>query len=244
MSREVDMKALVLALGAGRGAQPWRETIPTPLLPVHGEPLLVHTLRWLKRSGIADIAVALHQQAEEIREAIGDEVDGTRPIWSREADPRGTAGAASQLAPFLDETFLVVYGNLLLDVDVADLADYHQARHALVTLGLVHTDDPASNNMVECDSSGGVVRFAVKPATWTSAQRTASAGIFIAEPAALDYIPDDRVFDWEDHLLPLLVAEEQPIYAQLVDGNIVDIGKASEYERVRATGLESDSTAS
>ena len=237
------MKALVLALGAGRGTQPWRDSIPTPLLPIRGEPLLVHTLRWLKRCGIADVAVALHQQAEEIREAIGDEVDGIRPLWSREADPRGTAGASRQLAPFLDETFVVVYGNLLLDVDLAALADYHQARHALVTIGLAHTDDPASSNMVECDSSGGVVRFAVKPATWAGEQRTASAGIFIAEPAVLDYIPDDRVFDWDDHLLPLLVAEGQPVYAQLVDGGIVDVGKASEYERVRATGLESDLTA-
>ena len=237
------MKALVLALGAGRGTQPWRETTPTPLLPVRGEPLLVHTLRWLKCSGIAEVAVALHQQAEAIRQAIGDEVDGVSPLWAIETDPRGTAGANRQLAPFLDETFVVVYGNLLLDVDLADLADYHDARHALVTAGLAHTDDPSSNNMVECDSSGGVVRFAVKPATWASEQRTASAGIFIAEPAALDYIPDDRVFDWDDHLLPLLVAEGQPVYAQLVDGGIVDVGKASEYERVRATGLESDLTA-
>ncbi len=216
------MKALVLALGAGRGMQPWRGRTPAPLLPVRGEPVLVHTLRWLTHHRPSGVAVAIYRQAAEIREAIDAEVKGIDLLWSQETEPHGTARAAAELGPFLDETFVVVYGNLLVDVDLTALLDYHRARHALATIGLVHTDDPAANVMVECDSAGAVVRLAVHPTTWTDERRTASAGIFVVEPEVLARIPDDRPFDWESHLFPVLVADGDPIFAQLLGGTVVD----------------------
>ena len=91
--------------------------------------------------------------------------------------------------------------------------------------------------MVECVSIGQVVRFAIHPASWQSEQRTAAAGLYLAEPDILQHIPTDRAFDWEEHLLPLLVAQDQAVYGQLVDQPVVDIRTPAAYERVKDTGL-------
>jgi NDP-sugar pyrophosphorylase family protein len=225
------MQGLVLAVGMHTNTGVAAGSTPAPLLPIDGAPLLLHTLDWLKRYDVTRVAVAFDRAAQEVEETI----DGGPPpevdiVWSSAADHLGTAGAAKQLEDFFDDTFVVVHGELLLDIDLAALVEYHRARRGLVTIGLVHTDDPPAHHMVQCDSMGGVVRFAVNPQSWTSEQRTASAGIFVAEPEVLAHIPDDRLFNWEDHLFPLLVARGDLVFAQLLDGTVVDMSIPGAYE--------------
>ena len=218
------MQGLVLALGTRLNAEGAAGPTPAPLLPIDGTPLLVHTLHWLKRYGVLRVVVAFDRAAQDAEESIGDGSRwGVDIVWSSATDHRGTAGVAKQLEDYFDDTFVVVYGDRLLDLDLAALVDYHRARRGLMTIGLVHTDDPPAHHMVECDSMGGVVRFAVNPQSWTREQRTASAGIFVVEPEVLAHIPDDRLFNWEEHLLPLLVARGDLVYAQLLDGAVVDM---------------------
>ena len=81
------------------------------------------------------------------------------------------------------------------------------------------------------------MRFVQHPATWLSEERTAAIGLYIAEPAVLDHIPADRPFEWEDHLLPLLVARGEAVYGQILDGPVLDVGRPGVYERVKDAGL-------
>jgi mannose-1-phosphate guanylyltransferase len=232
------MKAMILAAGAGTRLRPLTDTIPKPMLPIRGEPLLVHLLRWLKRYEISDIALNLHHLPERIQDELGDGAAlGLNLIYSFEPTLLGTAGAVKKLAAFFDQPFVLVYGDLLLDVDLAALLDYHRSRRALVTIGLKHTDDPPSQGMIACDSSGRVLRFVEKPAAWDHEQRTANAGVYIVEPEALGQIPADRPSDWGHDLFPLLIAQGAPIYAQLLDGPVIDIGTLAVYERIKERGL-------
>jgi mannose-1-phosphate guanylyltransferase len=232
------MKAIVLAAGAGTRLRPLTDTTPKPMLPVRGEPLLVHLLRWLRRYAITDVALNLHYLPEQIQSALGDGAQlGMNLIYSFEPELLGTAGAVKRLESFFDQPFVVVYGDLLLDVDLAALIDYHQSRRALVTIGLKHTDDPSSQGMIACDSSGRVLRFVEKPASWNAEQRTANAGIYIVEPELVQQIPADRPCDWGHDLFPLLIAQGAPIYAQLLNGTVIDIGTTAVYERIKEHGL-------
>jgi NDP-sugar pyrophosphorylase family protein len=232
------MKAMVLAAGAGTRLRPLTDAIPKPMLPIRGEPLLVHLLRWLKRYGIDDVALNLHHLPEVIQDALGDGSQlGLNLIYSFEPQLLGTAGAVKKLATFFDQPFVVVYGDLLLDVDLAALIDYHQSRRALVTLGLKHTDDPTSQGMIACDSAGRVVRFVEKPASWNDEQRTANAGVYIVEPEVLQHVPADRPSDWGHDIFPLLIAQGAPLYAQLLDGTVIDIGTHAAYKQIKERGL-------
>jgi NDP-sugar pyrophosphorylase family protein len=115
---------------------------------------------------------------------------------------------------------------------------FHTARKALITIGLKHTDDPSSQGMVSVDSAGKLLRFVEKPAQWNDVQRTANAGIYIVEPEVINRIPANRPTDWGHDILPLLIAEGAPVYGQLIDGQLVDIGSHEVYERIRERGLE------
>jgi mannose-1-phosphate guanylyltransferase/phosphomannomutase len=207
---------------------------------VTGTPAIIHTLAWLKRHGITHAAIAVHEAADAFVDLIGDgQTWGLKVEWIRDAGVHGTAGAARQLGEFLDETFVVVHGHLLVDDDLAALLDYHNARDAMLTVGLKHTGEPQAHNMVECASTGMVVRFVLRPATWSSEQRTMAPGLYITEPAVLAHIPNDRRFDWEEHLVPLLVAQREPVYAQLLDGQVADLRVPHAYEEFKDTGVRS-----
>ena len=232
------MKAMVLAAGAGTRLRPLTDAIPKPMLPIGGEPLLVHLLRWLKRYGVDEVALNLHHLPEVIQDALGDGSQlGLNLIYSFEPELLGTAGAVKKLAAFFDQPFVVIYGDLLLDVDLAALIDYHQSRRALVALGLKHTDDPTSQGMIACDSAGKVLRFVEKPARWDDEQRTSNAGVYIVEPEVLQHVPADRPSDWGHDIFPLLIAQEAPLYAQLLDGTVIDIGTPAAYEQIKERGL-------
>ncbi len=188
------------------------------------------TLRWLQQQDLHEVAVVTSGQVPPAQVAAGQE-QHFAVHWVQMDEDRGTAGAAKDLADFLDRTFVVVSAGRRYDVDLAALHDYHRRRSALVTIGLIHVDEPRSHYMVECDSMGEVNNFLVRPATWTSEQRTASAGLYIAEPEVFDHIPDDRRFDWEEHLFPLLVAGDHPLYGQILDGTVVELGAAGDPEQ-------------
>ena len=231
------MKAIVLAVDAGVETRPGTEALPPALLPNQGELLLIRTLRWLKRYDVADVALHLHHEPEAFKHVVGyGAAWGLTLAYVVEPHPQGTAAVLKQLEPFFDDTCVVVYGHLLLDVDLAALLDYHRSRNALVTIGLTHADDPRPESVVECESGGKVIRFVRHPAQWLSEQRTVATGLYLVEPAVLEQIPTDRPFDLEDHLLPLLVTAGDAIYGQLVDGPVANIGTAGTHERVKDTG--------
>lgn len=220
------MKAIILAADAPPPGQVESETEPRPfsLIPIRGEPPLLRMLSWLKRYDITDVALHIQDDPEALRQQIGDGADqGLRVVYAVETQPRGTAGILRELEAFLDDTFVIVYSHLLVDVDLRDLDEYHGSRNALVTLALKHTGTPSMEGMVECASDGRVRRFVERPATWQSEQRTATTRLSLAEPDVLRHIPDDRPFDWEEHLLPLLIAAGEAVYGQLADGQVTDL---------------------
>jgi NDP-sugar pyrophosphorylase family protein len=175
------MKAVILAAGAGTRLRPLTDTCPKPMLPIAGRPLLARTLDWLKAQGVAEVALNLHHLPEVVRGGLGDgSAWGMRLHYSYEPTLLGTAGALRTIAELLpgwfDQTFLLLYGDMLLDIELAGLLALHRGGGAILTMALKHTLTPHSQGMIAVDAAGRVRRFVEKPRDWDGGD-LANAGV-------------------------------------------------------------------
>ncbi|NJN17197.1 MAG: nucleotidyltransferase family protein [Oscillochloris sp.] len=230
------MKAFILAAGAGTRLRPLTDTCPKPMLPIAGRPLLAHTLGWLRRYGVREAALNLHHLPDVVRAGLGD---GSRfemnLCYSYEAELLGTAGAARRIQElyrnFFDQTFVVIYGDLLLDLDLDDLLAFHRTRKSLMTLALKRTDTPHSQGMIAVDTDGRVTEFVEKPQTWAGGD-TANAGVYICEPALLNAIPPG-MSDFGHDIIPALLRNGAAVFGKPLKGYLLDIGTPAAYEQAQ-----------
>src|SRR5262245_60509321 len=150
------MKAVILAAGAGTRLRPLTDSCPKPMLPIAGRPLLARTLDWLRANGVAEVALNLHHLPDVVRAGLGDgDAWGMTLRYSYEPELLGTAGAVRTIADrypgWFDQTFLLLYGDMLIDIALEDLLASHCADGAALTLALKHTTTPQTQGMVEVD---------------------------------------------------------------------------------------------
>jgi len=230
------MKAVILAAGVGTRLRPLTDACPKPVLPIAGRPLLARTLDWLRAQGVGEVALNLHHLPDRVRDCLGDGAAwGMRLRYSYEPVLLGTAGAVraidQRFPGWLDQPFLVVYGDMLVDIDLQDLLDFHRAKRALFTMALKHTAHPVSQGMVELEASGRVVRFVEKPPLWDRGD-LANAGLYLCEPPLLSWLLDGPS-DFGCDLIPALVAADAPVYARLARGYLLDIGTPAAYAQAQ-----------
>jgi len=223
------MKALLLAAGEGTRLRPLTLDRPKPMVPVGGRPVLEHLLVLLREHGVTRVAINLHYRPERIIQHFGDGSRfGVRIEYSWEPRLLGTAGAAKRLESFLDEPFLVLYGDVLTNVDLTQMAERHAARGAVASLLLYEPDDQTRCGMAARDSSGRITTFIEKP-TRAVPGRLANAGICLFEPEVLRLVPRGRPFDFAADVLPQLLSQRLPVYGDLAEGYVLDIGSMERY---------------
>jgi NDP-sugar pyrophosphorylase family protein len=229
------VKALILAAGEGTRLRPLTLSQPKPMLPVGGRPILEHLVAHLAANGIRDIAINLHYKPEAITRYFGDGGPfGVRIVYSHEPQLLGSAGAARALDWFLDEPFVVWYGDVLADVDVGELIRRHKANNATATLALYEAEDKTRCGMVEVDGNGRVLDFIEKPAADVACGELANAGIYVVDPSVLDGVERDRNVDFGSHVFPQLLASGAPLYGYGLDGYVLDIGSPARYAQAEA----------
>lgn len=231
------MKALVLAAGAGTRLRPLTDTCPKPMLPVAGRPLLEWTLGWLRRYGVREAALNLHHLPDVVREGLGDGSRfDMRLQYAYEPELLGTSGATHGFPGFFDEPFLVIYGDLLMDLDLDDLIGFHRERSALMTLALKRTRTPHSQGMIEVDEAGRVLRFVEKPQVWDGGD-TANAGVYVCEPGVAARIPPG-FSDFGHDIIPRLLHDGLPVYGRPLRGYLLDIGTPAAYAQAQVDWAE------
>jgi NDP-sugar pyrophosphorylase family protein len=164
---------------------------------------------------------------------------GVSVVYSYEPTLLGTAGALTPLRTYLDESFVVVYGDVFTNLDLSRLLDLHRARTAephragLATLSLYRVSNPSACGLVELDAAQRVTRFVEKPPPNEVFTDLASAGVIVFEPAVLDYLPRDHPSDIGRDLVPALLRQGLPLYGDpLQPGEfLIDIGTPSAYRR-------------
>jgi NDP-sugar pyrophosphorylase family protein len=228
------MKALILAAGEGTRLRPLTAERPKPMLPIAGLPLLERIVVLLRHHGITEIAINLHYKPWAIVHHFGcGQKWGVRIHYSFEEELLGSAGAAKQLEWFLDESFIVFYGDVYTEMDLSALIAAHRQGGAPITMGLYAVDNPKDCGIVELDDRSRVCRFVEKPAPDQVFSRLANAGIFVVEPAVLSRLPAGRFLDFGKDVFPEMLERGQTIMGYPIEDILIDIGTPENYQKAQ-----------
>jgi NDP-sugar pyrophosphorylase family protein len=225
------MKAMILAAGLGTRLRPLTNTIPKPLLPVGGTPLIVWNLLLLKRHGFRQVVINLHHLGPMIEQVLGSGSKfGMRIIYSHEPVILGTGGGIKQAEPhFSGEPVLILNGDTLVELDLEALYDFHRTRGAAATLVLREDSEAARWGLVEVGDKGQILRITGKGLMdFVPATLRMFAGIHILHPQLLREVPKGVASSIID---PYVRAIEQgePVLGYDLQGYWSDIGTAERY---------------
>src|ERR687885_2216837 len=234
------MRAMVLAAGKGTRLFPLTGEIPKPMAPVANTPIIHHIFDLLARHGITEAYVNVHYLADALLEAYGEEshVNGMTVRLVREEELTGTAGGVKHLAETtpvgeFNETFVVVSGDALTDVDIKDLVAFHKKKGALATIALHRVYDTSEFGVVEIDEEGNILGFQEKPAPEEAISTLANTGVYVFEPRALGYIPEGAFFDFAKDVFPRFLEAGERFIGYQGDFYWSDIGTLEAYRRGR-----------
>lgn len=195
------MKAVLLAAGHGTRLAPLTDHVPKILVEIAGEPLLARQLRYLAAQGMTDVAINLHHLAEQVRGFLAAaDVPLSVHVFD-EPELLGTAGALGPMRAFLDEPFVLLYGDVVTDLDLREL---YRARRGTATLVYYVSTNIEGKGIIDLDAAGRVTGFVEKPES-VSLPAPINAGIHVLEPAVLDLVPERGDFGYD--VWPALVAD-------------------------------------
>ena len=224
------MKAVIMAGGEGTRLRPLTSNQPKPMLPMANIPMMEHVVNLLRQHGFEDIVVTVAFMANAIRTYFGDGSEfGVRMVYATESTPLGTAGSVRNARDELDERFLVLSGDVLTDIDLAQVVDFHDARGGLATLALKAVDNPLEFGIVITREDGSIERFLEKP-TWGQVfSDTINTGIYVLEPEIFDFIPEGLPVDFSGDSFPEALAAGKPLFGYVADGYWEDVGTLEAY---------------
>lgn len=241
------MKAMILAAGKGTRIRPITYTIPKPMIPILQKPVMEFLLELLRQHGFDQIMVNVSHLAEEIESYFRDgQRFGVQIAYSFEGkidddgklvgEAIGSAGGMRRIqdfSPFFDDTFVVLCGDALIDLDLTAAVKWHKSKGAIATIitKSVPKEEVSSYGVVVTDDDNRIQAFQEKPPIEEALSTNINTGIYIFEPEVFKYIPSGVEYDIGGQLFPQLVADNAPFYAIPMDFEWVDIGKVPDYWR-------------
>ncbi|MGZ8762850.1 MAG: sugar phosphate nucleotidyltransferase [Acidimicrobiia bacterium] len=238
------MRAVVLVGGEGTRLRPLTYKTPKGLLPIANLPFLDRQLTWLTSHGVDDIVLSLGYLPEAFRDHLADD---TRPGEGRfgparlrfreEPEPLGTAGGIRFAAEGIDERLIICNGDVLTDLDVRALVDFHEASGAEATIALTRVDDPSAFGVVPTRDNGEVIAFVEKPPPGRAPTNWVNAGTYVLEPSVLERIPPRLTVSIERETFPRMLDAPAQLFAFHSDAYWLDIGTPDKYLQAHADVL-------
>lgn len=224
------MKAMIMAAGVGSRLEPLTCNIPKPMVPVVNRPAMEHIINLLVQHDIHQISANLWYLPDKIRLYFEDgNKFGVEIRYSLEKELMGTAGGVKKMEKFLDETFVVISGDVLTDINLWELVQKHRNTGAIATIALKEVSDPRHFGVVITESNGRIKAFQEKPKPQEALSKLANTGIYVFEPEIFKLIPVDTFYDFGKQLFPLLVEKEYEFYGYKMNGYWCDIGTLNQY---------------
>lgn len=225
------MRAVVLVGGFGTRLRPLTAETPKQMLPILHRPMIEHVLAHLAAHGVDDAVLSMGYRPDAFADAYPDgRCAGVALHYAIEPEPLDTAGAIRFAArdAGIDERFLVVNGDVLTDLDLGALVDFHEAHGGEGTIALHRVDDPSAFGVVPTDADGRVLAFVEKPPREEAPTDLINAGTYVLEPSVLDRIAPDRKVSIEREVFPAMVADGA-LYAMSGDTYWIDTGTPPKY---------------
>ena len=228
------MQALILAGGKGTRLRPLTVYTPKPIVPLVNRPFLLYQIEVLRKAGIKDITLSLSYQPDKIEHLLGSGTEfGVNLRYVTEPSPMGTGGAYKFAANAIRETTVVFNGDILTDLDISKLVEFHTSNSATATITLVPVEDPTRYGLIKIDQDNKVQRFVEKPQPDELAElqiNTINAGIYILEPEILDTIAEDANRSFEYDVFPDILKRQMPFFGfEMKDEYWREIGTPASY---------------
>jgi len=232
---------MILAAGLGTRLRPITYARPKPMVPVLNRPVMEHIVRLLARHGFTEVIANLHWFPEQIKGHFGDGSEyGIELSYSEEEQLLGTSGGVRRAADFLGESFLVISGDALTDIDLAAMREFHESHDGIASLATRRVDDTSQFGVVITGPDGRVQGFQEKPDPAEALSDLANCGIYMFRSEIFDYFPepgksraagpDDPpgFADWAMDVFPALLDADVPFYSHEIDAYWNDIGNLEE----------------
>ena len=228
------MKVVILA--GGKGTRLGLTDRPKPMVPVAGCPLLQRQVEAARDHGFTDFLFLTGRMAHVIEDHFGDGSAMSVTITHfREPEPLGTAGAVRAARHLLNEPFVVLYGDTLIDVDLAHMADLHRRSGAAGTIFAHPNDHPYDSDVLDVDEDGRVLRLMAKPhPEGILLPNLVSAALYVLSPEAIDHVPADRASDWAHDVFPAILSAGQRLQAYRSLEYVKDMGTPERLARGEA----------
>lgn len=251
------MKAMILAAGKGTRVRPITYTIPKPMIPILQKPVMEFLVELLRQHGFTEIMVNVSHLAHEIEGyfqdgqrfgvQIGYSFEGYIEDGELVGKALGSAGGIKRIQdfnPFFDDTFVVMCGDALIDLDLTAAVKWHRERGAIATVIMktVPQDQVSSYGVVVTDEDDRIVAFQEKPSVEEALSTNINTGIYIFEPEIINYIPSNQEYDIGGQLFPKLVEMGAPFYGLPMEFEWIDIGKVPDYWQAVRSVLSGDVT--
>jgi mannose-1-phosphate guanylyltransferase/mannose-1-phosphate guanylyltransferase/phosphomannomutase len=235
------MKAMVLAAGLGTRLRPITYEMPKPMVPVLNRPVMEHILRLLGRHGFAETIANLHWFPELIEAHFGDgSAFGVDLSYSREEQLLGTSGGVRNAAQFLGDSFLVISGDALTDIDLTAMRAFHESHDGIATLATKRVRDTSQFGVAITGADGRIQGFQEKPDPAEALSDLANCGIYMFRSEIFDFFPEPGgsitappgappgFADWATDVFPALLEGDVPFYSHEIDAYWNDIGNLDE----------------
>lgn len=223
------MKAVIQCGGRGSRLMPYTMVLPKPLMPVGSRPVLELLIGWLRRNGISDVIITTGYLGCLIRTLFGDGSKwNMRITYTEESDPLGTIGPLSLLRDVLDETFIVLNGDILTDLNLPRMINFHRQSCASVTIASIGRQTKLDFGVLDTVSNARISGFYEKPCY----THYVSMGIYCMEPDIIQYIPSGMPFGVDDLVLRLL-SERANVMAFRHEGLWLDIGRVDDFKKAQ-----------
>jgi mannose-1-phosphate guanylyltransferase len=245
------MRAMVLAAGLGTRLRPITYAMPKPMVPVLNRPVMEHIVRLLARHGFTETIANLHWFPELIEGHFGDGADfGVELSYSPEKQLLGTSGGVRNVAGFLGDSFLIISGDALTDIDLTAMREFHESHDAIATLAAKRVKDTSQFGVAITGSDGRIQGFQEKPDPAEALSDLANCGIYMFRSEIFDFFPapgtseaagaaDPPGFaDWAMDVFPRLLEGDVPFYSHEIDAYWNDIGNLEELRQGTLDGLD------
>lgn len=228
------MKALVLAGGLGTRLRPLTYSMPKPVVPLLGKPLVRHIIDPLPEE-VDTVVLAVSYMKDFLERYFRENELGREIILVNEDQPLGTGGAVKNVARYLDDTFFAFNGDVVCSLDMDAMLRYHRSHGGIGTMSLWEVEDPSAFGVVATDASGRITSFQEKPRREDALSNRINAGAYIFEPELLDFIPDG-VVSIEKQVFPNVL--HRGLFGYNFEGYWVDAGTRESFLRAQATLLD------
>lgn len=232
------MKAVILVGGQGIRLQPLTCTTPKPMLPLVNIPFLEYVIKLLESHGIREIILSTSYLPAVFEDYFDQHSLGVNLSYVIEEEPLGTCGAVKNVEYLLDDTFIVFNGDILTNLNISQLIEYHKAKKAEATLTLTSVEDPTAYGLVPLDRTSRATDFIEKPSWDEVTTDLVNAGTYVLEPDVLKYAPEGENYSFERGLFPTLLEKGEPVFGFPSSAYWLDIGTPQKYLKAHHDILE------